>query len=306
MVGNDLLDAAARRPSSPRSRRTSRSRCGPATRRWRAGAARRRPRRSAGSFRCRRSSRPSRSARGRAPGRAARDAALRIDDVPFATAAAMTAFSVAITLASSRKMSAARKRRLQREIVGPVRLHLGAKLAQREEVRVEAPAADLVAARLEAARRGPSGAAARERAGTSRGSSARAGGRDRGARLPRVERELVIAGRLDADVEMLQDLEQRRDVADLRDISDDERAPTQKRRRKHRQRLVLVARGDDRPRNAVPALDDEFPSAGNARVYPSTRIPLAPPDAGRIVPPCPQAWEWCGFNNALTNASDTQ
>ena len=37
---------------------------------------------------------------------------VRIEDVPFATAAAITAFSVAMTLASSRKMSAARKRPL--------------------------------------------------------------------------------------------------------------------------------------------------------------------------------------------------
>jgi hypothetical protein len=57
----------------------------------------------------------------------------------------MTAFSVAVTLGSSRKMSAP-FRPLVVQAVAPVGFHGGAEPGQGEEVRVHAPAADDVAA----------------------------------------------------------------------------------------------------------------------------------------------------------------
>ena len=115
---------------------------------------------------------------------------------------------------------------------------------------------------------------------------------------PRVEHELVVAGRLDGDVEMLQDLQKRRDVPDLRDVLDEKRAPTEEGCRKHRQRLVLVARGDDRPRNAVPALDDEFPASGNARVGFHARPPSRRPARAHCTPARQSVGSGGGFHNA--------
>ena len=57
--------------------------------------------------------------------------------------------------------------------------------------------------------------------------------------------------------------------------------------------LVLVARGDHRPRNAMPPLDDEFPSTGNARVGFHARSPSRRPARAHCTPTPPSvgvAW----------------
>ena len=100
---------------------------------------------------------------------------------------------------------------------------LGAHRAERVEVRVQAPAADHVAARGAASPRGESARAAGRRAGTRRGSARRARARSRPRRtLGRAQRQLVGAAPVDRDADRARIVEHRLDVADARDVADDD------------------------------------------------------------------------------------
>ena len=154
-------------------------------------------------------------------------AALPITVSPSASTAAMTAFSVAITLASSRKIG------LPRE---PRRAHLVAAVdpistpssAKRVDVRVEPAPADHVAARRRHASRGRSARAAARRAGTRRGSGGRAPRRARTCATPTgVDADLVLAQPLGVGADVGEQLDHRLDVADARHVR--QRAPARER-----------------------------------------------------------------------------
>ena len=134
---------------------------------------------------------------------------------PSASTAAMIAFSVPITEASSRYMRLP-TRPLGSEVVGAVDLHLDAELREGVDVGVEPPAADHVAAR----RRHDGAAEARQQ---------RAGEQERGADLAAevgVELGLRDAGAVDAHLvrarpgrvgaEVGEQLDHHLDVADAR------------------------------------------------------------------------------------------
>ena len=107
--------------------------------------------------------------------------------MPFAATAAVSAFSVAVTLGSSRKTSAPRSC-LARRMKASLELEGRAELLEREEVRVDAAAADDVAAR----RRQLDLAAAREQ---------RRGEEDRRADLP-AELRIELRGPNDLRVDV--------------------------------------------------------------------------------------------------------
>ena len=170
-------------------------------------------------------------------------------------------------------VGAAEPLRAQNERV--VELEARAELLEREEVRVDAASADDVAAR-----RGQLDlAAAREQ---------RAREQDRGADLPaerrvelgrpqllRVDRERVAGRPLGAGADGLDELDERLDVADARDVLEVHRVLAEERRGDDRQRGVLVAGGADAAGERVPALDDELLCAHGSGAM-DGRIPSRP------------------------------
>ena len=151
-------------------------------------------------------------------------AALPITVSPGVSAAAISAFSVAITDGSSMKTSAARRPPTGASMTMSRSCRkLAPSAAKRVEVRIEAPAADHVAA----GRRHHRAAEAREQ---------RAGEQERGAdRLGAAavdlrvrvdvggaQADLVLAEPVDRDAEALEHREHRLDVADPRDVADDD------------------------------------------------------------------------------------
>ena len=181
--------------------------------------------------------------------------------VPGVSAAASSAFSVAMTDGSSMKTSPARRPLGRGERDRAVELVLGAERAERVEVRVQAPAADDVAAR----RRHDRAAGAGEQ---------RAGEQERRADLlGEVVVDLAASRRCPSahsdDLVLAAPLDARRrarassssivcDVPDPRDVAEDDLVLGQDRRREDRERAVLVAGGHDGAAERHAALDDEL------------------------------------------------
>ena len=193
------------------------------------------------------------------------EAALRMTVVPSISAAAMSAFSVAITDGSSMKKSHASRlpsgavRRMSRSS------RPRAQRAEGVEVRVQPPPADHVAAR-------------RRHDGDAEAGQQRAGGQERGADAlgePRVhvglrdvggvERDGVVVAVADLDAEVGQQVQHRLHVADPRDVVEDDLLLREQAARQQRQRRVLVPCGDDRAGQRHPAFDDEFLHGASAR-----------------------------------------
>ena len=187
-------------------------------------------------------------------------AALPITVVPGVSAAAISAFSVAITDGSSMNTSVGRRPRWARSARSR-RPHSAdrAHRPERVEVRVQAPAADHVAARRRHAPRGGSARAAVRRAGTTRGSARPARGRSPTSCTaaahsatslgPRQLTSTPIASRM---------LEHRLHVADPRHVAHEHLILGQERCGEDRQRAVLVPGRHHRAGQRDAAFDDEL------------------------------------------------
>ena len=175
---------------------------------------------------------------------------------PSASTAAMIAFSVPITDASSRYMRLP-TRPFGAKVVGAVDLHLDAELGEGVDVGVEPPAADHVAAR----RRHDGPAEARQqRAGEQEGGADLAaevgvelGLRDAGA----VDADLVRPGPDGVGAEVGEQLDHHLDVADARQVRQPHLLGGEHGRGEDRQGAVLVSRRADRAGERATALDDE-------------------------------------------------
>ena len=186
-------------------------------------------------------------------------AALPITVVPGVSAAAISAFSVAITDGSSMNTSVGRSplRRAEHDLAAAVgdRAHR----AEGVQVRVQAPAADHVAA----GRRHHGAAEAREQ---------RPGEQERGAdqlgqlaarSRPRARRAAHSASsfgprQLDLHADRREDLEHRLDVADARHVAHDHLVLGEDASGEDRQRPVLVPGRDHRAGQRDAAFDDEL------------------------------------------------
>ena len=202
------------------------------------------------------------------------DAALWITVEPGVSAAAIRAFSVAMTEGSSMKKShacspsgAARRNQLRSTF------DLGAERAEGIQVRVEPPAADHVAA----GRRHVGAAEAREQ---------RAGEQERGAdplgpvavhlelgQVRGLEGHDVVVAPLHVHAEVAQELEHRLHVGDARDVAQHDLLARQETRGERGQCGVLVACRRDGPRQGRPAFDYELlhlpARSGARRGYPA-------------------------------------
>ena len=169
----------------------------------------------------------------------------------------MMAFSVAVTEASSRNIFLPLSARASIRYSCARDLDLRAERLQRQQVRVDAAAADGVAARLG---HGDAAAARQERTGQ----------QDRGADLLReldVGRAADLALRLDADdvrfemldarAEPFHDLQHDPHVLNVRQVAQHDRLVRQQTRRQDRQRRVLVSAGTDRAFESAATFDDE-------------------------------------------------
>ena len=203
---------------------------------------------------------------------------------PGARTAAMTAFSVPVTLGSSRNTSVPLRPAGAAISIERSTPTSAPSALEGQHVRVDAAAADDVAA----GRRHRDLAAAREQ---------RAGQQDRGADAAAeraVERrlrdelgadlEVVLRRPLDACAEIGDQLAHHLDVADARDVRQPDGAIGQQRRGDDGQGGVLVAFGSDGPGEGSPTLDHEvfaspsavprsWPRAGHATSRPSPYHP---------------------------------
>ena len=188
-------------------------------------------------------------------------ATLPMTVVPGVSAAASSAFSVAMTEGSSMNTSPARRPPGAVSVIVPLSSCSAPERAEGVEVRVQAPAADDVAA----GRRHDRAAGAGQQ---------RAGEQERRADLlGQVDVDLaalaVDAGRRTAttsfwprhstrDAEVGEDVEHGLDVPNSRDVAQDDLFVGQDRGGEDRERAVLVAGGDDGAAERHAALDDEF------------------------------------------------
>ena len=149
------------------------------------------------------------------------EAALRMTLEPGVSAAAMSAFSVPITDGSSMKKSVERSPPLGAEsLMWRAVLDLGAERAEGVEVRVQAPAADDVAARR-GHRRGAE--AGQQRPGDEEGGADALGQRrvDVGVLDPvGLQRDGVVLDPLDGDAEVGEQRQHRLGVPDARDVGE--------------------------------------------------------------------------------------
>ena len=185
-------------------------------------------------------------------------AALRITVAPLGAAtAAIRAFSVAVTLGSSRKISAAAQAASGADAVAGRARSGGRRRAARSaiEVGVDAAAADDVAARrgqTAPRRTAPAaGPASRMEARIRRHSSGSSGLSDE---RRRVDGHRVGGRPVDLRAEVLQQRQHDVHVDDVRQVAQGDRSVRQQRRRQHRQGLVLV------PRRRHLALRDVAPA----------------------------------------------
>ena len=190
----------------------------------------------------------------------------------------MIVFSVAITLASSRKMCSPWSPPVGAQLVAVAELHPRPQPGEGVNVRVEPAAADQVAAR----RRDDHLVEPGEQ---------RAGEQERGAHPPAqlgielvlgdlggADTHLVGAGPGDVGAEVREQLQHRLDVPDPRHVRERNRLLGEEGRGQDRQRPVLVAGGPDRSREARP------PSITKACISPDASTPTGiGPEAGIAV-----------------------
>ena len=154
---------------------------------------------------------------------------------------------------------------VEREAQRGPRLDPRSELAEREEVRVDAPPSDPIATR--SGQGGP--ARPREQAGRQqhRAAELRHHGRIGIAGLEAARVETHRAPILDGDLhaQVAEPFQQRGHVPDAGDVVDDHLAPREQAGREHGQGLVLVAGRRDRPAQGMAALHQE-PVSGHARV----------------------------------------
>ena len=218
--------------------------CDRATRR-RAGA--RRPRCAGRSTRCPRCRAPSETRKRQRSWTCGSQAALPMTVSPRRATAAMTAFSVAMTLASSRKTCLPR-RPVGAHLVAVADLDLAPELCEGVHVRVEPAAADHVAARRRHARAAEAG---EQRAGEQERRADPAAELLVELRLVharRVDANLVRPGPLDVGADVGEQLEHRLHVADPRHV----RAAHRLAREQRRRRGSAGRRSCSRPRGRVP------------------------------------------------------
>ena len=176
------------------------------------------------------------------------EAALRITVGPRVSAAAISAFSVAITDGSSiRKSQGRRPVGAWTRMLSCLWSTVAPERAERVEVRIEPAPADHVAARRRHHARGRSVPAAGRPAGTRPGSARPGRGRPRDGSTSRaVDRQLARTEPLHARAESLEQQRHRLDVADPRDVAEDHLVVGQQAGSQDRQRAVLVTGGHDR------------------------------------------------------------
>ena len=140
--------------------------------------------------------------------------------------------------------------------------HVGPQRAERVEVRVEAAAADHVAA----GSRHVGASEAREQWPGDEKARADALGHlaVHGKRVDVLgaERDDVVLAPRDVDPQTLEEADHRVHVADARDVADDHLLVGEETGGEGRQSRVLVAGGDDAPGERSPAFDDELLHAG--------------------------------------------
>ena len=176
---------------------------------------------------------------------------------PLAATAAMSAFSVPVTLGSSRKMSSPDEPLLGLELVAVADGDRGAQLLERQEVGVDPAAADDVAAGRRQGHRAEPG---EQRAGQQdRGADpgAELGIERLGPHAARVDPDEVGPGPLGRRAEIDQQREHGLDVPDARDVVEIHRAVGEDGAGEDRQRGVLVAGGPDRPAQRTSAAHEE-------------------------------------------------
>ena len=192
-------------------------------------------------------------------------AALPITVSPSASTAAMTTFSVAITLASSRKIGLPRSCGA-RHLVAAVDRDLGAELLRARGCAGRAGGGRSRRRPAAARSRGRSARAAGPRAGTRRGSGGRAPRRaPSSSTCGGVDPDLVLAHPLDLGADVGEELDHRLDVADARHVRQRHRLLREHARGEDRQRAVLVPRGADGPADRAAAFDDEGLHLGGKR-----------------------------------------
>ena len=178
---------------------------------------------------------------------------------PGASTAAHSTFSVAVTEASSRKMSAPRSPLGRANDIAAARVDLRAEAAEREHVGVDAATADEVAARAARSRPGrsaPSSGPATSNDARSRPD--RSGSSASLADVVRAQHERVGTVLADGDPDVVEQRDHRVDVDDLRDVVEDDLLVREQARREDGQCGVLVARGHDGPGQRPAAFDDEL------------------------------------------------
>ena len=213
--------------------------------------------RGARSTRSRRSRAPSETRKRQRSWTCGSQAALPITVSPGVSTAAMTAFSVAITLASSRKIGRAAKAGRRAHLVAPADLDRRAEPLERVDVRVEPPPADHVAARRRHART----AEAREQRPREQERGADAARRaPRRARATRA-RPRRPAPRSDRSIgrgaEALDQLDHRLDVADARHVRQRHRLVGEQASPRGSAARRSCCRRPEPPGERLPALDHE-------------------------------------------------
>ena len=184
-------------------------------------------------------------------------ALLPITVVPGVSAAARSAFSVAMTDGSSMNTSQAARPRGASSTMSRSMIDGGAHGAERVEVRVEPAAADDVAARR---RHVGAAEAGQQRPGEQEGRAYALGqvAIDRGRSHPGGAQADLVVGAVHPHADVLEQAEHGVDVADPRHVRDDHLLLGEERGSQHGQSRVLVASGDDRAGQGRPALDHEL------------------------------------------------
>ena len=169
----------------------------------------------------------------------------------------MSAFSVPVTLGSSRKMSAPVEALLGLELVAVADGDRGAELLEREEVGVDPAAADDVAARRRQRDRAEPGEQRPGEQDRRADPGAELGVERLGPHAAGVDAHRVGPGPLGRGAEIDEQREHGLDVPDARDVVELHRAVGEQGGGEDRQRGVLVAGGADGPAQRTTAADEK-------------------------------------------------